>query len=40
MSQMPKDSINAPGVLLELLEFATNFWLLVLSILHNYAWDL
>jgi len=23
-----------------ILELATNFWLLVLSVLHNYAWDL
>jgi len=25
---------------LAILELATNFWLLMLSILHNYAWDL
>jgi len=36
----PDDLAANKGTPLAKLELATNFWLLVLSILHKYAWDL
>jgi len=37
MARVPPSHIT---ILEAILELATYFWLLMLSILHNYAWDL